>query len=413
MKIGLITGEYPPMQGGVGDYTHELAKAYVELGHEVFVLTSVEGTGEYLYEDTTSADQAIAVRPVVRKWNLGGCRDILEIIRAEKPDVVNIQYQAAAYGMRLAIHLLPLRLRWLKERPKVVTTYHDLRVPYLFPKAGPLRWQAVLALARWSDGVIVTNADDEAILAAYDFVPCLARVPIGSNIAPTPPPGYDRAAWRAKLGVQAGDVLLAYFGFLNESKGGENLIRALGHLAGRGLPVKLIMIGGQVGSSDPSNLRYAEHIQGLIDELGLQERVLSTGFVPEPEVSASLLASDICVLPYRDGVSLRRGTFMAALAHGLPIVSTRYPVAKAHIPNPAEHWHPSELRGGSNILLVPPDDEALLADAISRLIASPRLREHLGQEARALSGRFSWPQIARQTLELFHEIGASPDAAQA
>lgn len=413
MKICLITGEYPPMQGGVGDYTHELAKAYVELGHQVVVLTSVQGTGEYAYEEVTPADQAIVVRPVATKWRLTGRGRAIRTIRAERPDVVNIQYQAAAYGMRASIHFLPLRLRLMKERPKVVITYHDLRVPYLFPKAGPLRWQAVLALARWSDGVIVTNADDEAVLASHDFIHCLARVPIGSNIAPMPPAGYDRNAWRAKLGVQADDVLLAYFGFLNESKGGENLIRALGQLAGQGLPVKLIMVGGQVGSSDPNNLRYAENIQRLIEQLNLKDRVLSTGFVPEPEVSASLLASDICVLPYRDGVSLRRGTFMAALAHGLPIVSTRYPVAKTHIPNPAERWQPAELKGGSNILLVPPDDEALLADAISRLIASPHLREHLGREARVLSERFSWPQIAKQTLELFHEIGVPEGGANA
>ena len=71
MKICLITGEYPPMQGGVGDYTHELAKAYIELGHQVVVLTSVRGTGEYAYEEVTPADQAIVVRPVATKWRLG------------------------------------------------------------------------------------------------------------------------------------------------------------------------------------------------------------------------------------------------------------------------------------------------------------------------------------------------------
>jgi hypothetical protein len=31
MKIGLITGEYPPMQGGVGAFTQELARAMAAL----------------------------------------------------------------------------------------------------------------------------------------------------------------------------------------------------------------------------------------------------------------------------------------------------------------------------------------------------------------------------------------------
>jgi len=98
---------------------------------------------------------------------------------------------------------------------------------------------------------------------------------------------------------------------------------------------------------------------------------------------------------------------MAAIAHGLPIVSTRYPVAKRHIPNPAEWWHPAELKGGDNILMVPPGDETILADAISRLIASPGLREHLGREAKAFSERFGWPQIAMRTVELYDEIQIS------
>ncbi|MBM4430227.1 MAG: glycosyltransferase family 4 protein, partial [Chloroflexi bacterium] len=45
MRIGLITGEYPPDQGGVGDFTHELGKALAELGVEVSVITSVKGQG--------------------------------------------------------------------------------------------------------------------------------------------------------------------------------------------------------------------------------------------------------------------------------------------------------------------------------------------------------------------------------
>ena len=39
-------------------------------------------------------------------------------------------------------------------------------------------------------------------------------------------------------------------------------------------------------------------------------------------MTANLLAADCAVLPYREGASLRHGSLMAALAHGLPIVST-------------------------------------------------------------------------------------------
>ena len=71
-------------------------------------------------------------------------------MRQLRPDVVHIQYQSAAYGCIGAVNFLPWRLRLARPGP-ALTTFHDLRLPYLFPKAGPLRWQAVLALARGSD----------------------------------------------------------------------------------------------------------------------------------------------------------------------------------------------------------------------------------------------------------------------
>ena len=43
MKIGLITGEYPPQQGGVGDFTRELARALIAAGHEAQVITTAAG----------------------------------------------------------------------------------------------------------------------------------------------------------------------------------------------------------------------------------------------------------------------------------------------------------------------------------------------------------------------------------
>ena len=42
MKIGLVTGEYPPMEGGVGAFTRALALALADLEHEVHILSSAD-----------------------------------------------------------------------------------------------------------------------------------------------------------------------------------------------------------------------------------------------------------------------------------------------------------------------------------------------------------------------------------
>lgn len=153
-----------------------------------------------------------------------------------------------------------------------------------------------------------------------------------------------------------------------------------------------MVVGGKVGSSDPTNVAYLKKVEGLIEELGLTDRVIWTGYTPQPEVSANLLASDICVLPYRDGASFRRGSFMAALAHGLPIVSTR---PRVDVP---------ELRHGENILLVPPDAPAALAEAIARLTRDAWLRHRLGEGAARLAQDFTWGNIAEKTESLYEEI---------
>jgi len=388
VRICFVTGEYPPMQGGVGDYTRELGRALVQLGHQVVVVTSSRAANA----NRAPTEQEPTVQAIVEKWDWASWAHVLHAARAFNSDVLHIQYQTAAYAMHPAINLLPLRLHLNKNRPAIAITFHDLRVPYLFPKAGGLRQRANLLLARWSDAVIATNVEDYEQLRQSHLPAGLHLIPIGSNITPQLPPGYNRTSWRGRLGVAEDEMLLCYFAFLNESKGGDTLVRTLAELAHRGHPVKLLMIGGLVGASDPTNLAYLGRVKALIGELGLTDLVLWTGYTPCDQVSASFAAADICILPYKDGASYRRGSFMAALAHGLPIVST-YPRVVI-----------DSLVEGENILLVPPDDAAATAKAVEMLISAPALQARLARGAKELANDFAWDGIAARTAQLYAEL---------
>jgi glycosyltransferase involved in cell wall biosynthesis len=371
-----------------------------------------------------------------------GCwRQIGRWLDEHRPDVLHIQYQAAAFDLGGWVNWLPWWLRRRQIRPRMVVTFHDLRVPYIFPKAGRLRWLSILTLARYCDAVIVTNVEDEQRLrrvvgrresggageqgsrgageqgsrgagergskgarergsdqAANGLIgkaggPWLARIPLGSNVDVQPPPGYVREEWRVRLGIGGQTLVLAYFGFLNESKGGEELVLALERLVGQGYDARLLMIGGQVGDVDPTNQAYAERVRGLIRTHGLAERVHWTGYTSAEEVSANLLAADVIVMPYRDGASFRRTTFIAALSHGRPVVTTHPAVPLA------------ELRDGENALLVPARDVAALVDAIARLAQDEQLQARLSAGAEALGREFDWPAITRQTLDLYRGLG--------
>ncbi|MBI5302068.1 MAG: glycosyltransferase family 4 protein [Chloroflexi bacterium] len=385
MRVLFITGEFPPMQGGVGACTLEIARALIALGVEVGVLTSTRAVGGQW--------SAVKVLPVIHHWGWSSWRNIAKTIREFAPDLAHIQYQTGAFGMHPAINLLPHLLPLFPSfpsHPRFVTTFHDLRVPYLFPKAGRVRDWVTRELARSSDAVIATNDEDCSNLETWNLKQ-LALIPIGSNVQTNLPTNYQRTAWRAQLGVREDESLLCYFGFLNQSKGGETLMRALARV----LNAKLLMIGGQTGASDPTDVAYLAHVKALIAELGLTGRVLWTDFTPDDIVTANFRASDVCVLPYRDGASYRRGTLMAALAHGCAIVTT---AVSRH--SPVASMLP-QLSDGENCLLVPPDDPVVLADAIQRALASSELRAKIGAGARELAQHFAWDKIARQHLDLY------------
>src|SRR5689334_13168922 len=97
MRIGFITGEYPPMQGGVGAFTHEQAAALIQQGHNVAVLTD--------QRVPSSHQDGIEITGSVASWNRASLFQVRQWARTF--DVVNIQYEAAAFKMSQLVHFLP------------------------------------------------------------------------------------------------------------------------------------------------------------------------------------------------------------------------------------------------------------------------------------------------------------------
>ncbi len=394
--IALISAEYPPQPGGVGDYTACLAAALAQAGRPVAVITGPRPPSP------AESVPGVTVHHVVRDWGWGCWGDVARALRRVRPAVACIQYQTGAYRLHGAINTLPWRLRG--AGPAWVTTMHDLREPYLFPKAGPLRRWANGALMAGSRAVIVTNPQDEAALPARIRARAVG-IPIGANIAPAPPPDWDRAATRAGYGAEPATTLIAYFGFFNSGKGLDTLLAALVQLRRSG-DYRLLLVGGGTGSGDPTDAATGAALQAQIAALGLGHAVQHSGYGTPAAVSAALLSADLAALPFRDGASLRRGSLLAVLAHGLPLVTTQ----PAPTPPAAGRW--PALTAGRDTLLVPPDDPVALAAALARLAADPALRGRLAAGARSLAAQFAWAGIARRHLALFDRI-TEPNAATA
>jgi glycosyltransferase involved in cell wall biosynthesis len=364
----------------VGAYTAELAAALAARGWQTAVLTSVQA------QAADRPPNQVAVYPLIERWGRPMWSQAARLARALGAGWLHVQYQTAAFDMNPAINLAPAL--WQRRGFRVAWTYHDLLVPYLFPKAGTrLRRWITDRPAAVCDLTIATNAGDANHLSGK--ARRLACIPIGSNIRARDFAPAERAARRVARGFGPDDLVVGYFGMLNRSKGGLTLVEALARLAGVEPRAKLLMIGERVGASDPTNFAYLQEVETAIAARGLDERVVWTGRQPEVEVSADLAACDLLLMPYEDGASLRRGALMAGLAHGCAIVTT---TPQAPLP---------ELVDGRELLYAPPGDPDAAAAAVLRIAHDPALADRLRANARAAAVAFSWERIAEAHERLY------------
>lgn len=162
---------------------------------------------------------------------------------------------------------------------------------------------------------------------------------------------------KARFGFEGRRFMIGAAGRLSEEKGFHHLINAVAKLVHAGHPIGLVIAG-------EGHLR--DQLQRQIDELGLLDRVRLCGYLPDPR--ELYRAIDVFALS-----SLREGlpnVVLEAMASQRAVVVTNC----NGIPKLVQHEH--------NGLIVPPDDESALHDALRRCIRSNELRNRL-----ALAGR--------------------------
>jgi glycosyltransferase involved in cell wall biosynthesis len=107
----------------------------------------------------------------------------------------------------------------------------------------------------------------------------------------------------------------------------------------------------------------------LLENPALRGRIAATGPLDHERTPTHLAACDCLVQPYPDGVSSRRGSLMAGLALGLPIVTNAGPLTDAV-------WRESDA-----VALAASPAPSDFMDAVEHLLAEPRGMEELGRRA--------------------------------
>ncbi len=301
--------------------------------------------------------------------------------RCTGPRRLLLQYVPHAFGMK-AMNVPFCAWFAARRREERWVFFHEVVYPWS-PRA-PLRHQVLAGTTRVMLR-LVAGAADRAFVSIPTWAEHLpARIrhhaewrPVPSNL-PTEVPAATVARVRAELGE---GLLLGHFGTYGALMAGP-LERVLVPLLRADSSRRVLLLGrGSQGWREGLSQRHPE----------LSARLLSRDSLPPEELAAHLAVCELLIQPYPDGVSTRRGTTMASLALGRPLVTNT-----GHLTEPL--W-----RGLGAVGLVEGTEPAALTEAAERLLSRPEERAALGaRAAEVYRERFS----LERTLEAL--LGPAP-----
>lgn len=196
--------------------------------------------------------------------------------------------------------------------------------------------------------------------------------------------GVDTAGFQPQPDLRTpGQIgFLAVLDTFHRYKGLDVLLRALRRLADRGVDARL-SIGGD-GALRGEYERLAASLQ-------LGDRAHFLGRLPDEGLAPFFNACSTFVLPSISGAQEGYGLVaLEAMACGVPIVTT---TAAGIAPI---------VRDAQAGLVVPPGDDAALADAIEHVLGDAGVRRHMGGSGRGLvESRFSWRAVAEDYVAVY------------
>lgn len=292
---------------------------------------------------------------------------------------VFLQYTALAWSERgFPWRVLRVIAILRAARARVAVVFHDVEPYHGSRVIDRLRRRAQLRVMR----AIVRRADMAIFTVALDHVSWAPEsrggvvfVPDGANFS-------DAAVESSATvqGVEAGRTIAVYGVTGGESGRGEirTIVAAVRDTAKRIAELRLVVLGRNSESSEK------EFRDGLRDS-GVELQVL--GVLPPERVAFELMRADT-LLFVRGEISTRRGSAIAGISCGLPVIcfagaETAAPITEA------------------GLALYAPETAGDLSHVLLNVLSDTRFREELAQRSRmAFERYFSWKAIAARYAEV-------------
>jgi len=180
-----------------------------------------------------------------------------------------------------------------------------------------------------------------------------------------------------------GKLNILFVGRLEKRKGFKYLLRSFAQVKQAVPEVRLLVVGAYDKEDKAPFVLYARQHR-LRD-------VRFVGQVLEDDLPHYYRTCDVFCAP-STGFESFGIILLEAMAAGKPIVASNIA------------GYRGVLEDGEEGLLVQPEDERRLADALIRLLKDPALRGRMGRQGQAKAKDYSWHKVAQQVLDYYREL---------
>lgn len=318
-------------------------------------------------------EEGITTHEVVmrHKLDLATVTPIRHLIREQNIDIVH------THGVRAN---LVARMAGRSENVPVVTTFHSvLRYDYS-SSAEALVARALTRLtnSRTDTFIAISGAIKEDLMSMGVSSEQIEVIYNGLDVSLLTP-GDSPDTVRKNLGITPGQRVVALVGRLHAVKGHIFLLQAAQRIVTQHDDVVFLLVG-----EGPER----RAIEKTITELGLEDKVIMTGFYPN--ISELYPIMDMLCLPsLMEGMGL---VLLEAMYFGVPVVATQV------------GGIPEVIIDGKSGLLVDPGNSEALTMAITWLLDTPDLQRQLIEGGRRRAQEFTVENMVRHTERVYTDL---------
>ena len=338
LRACLVSGSPQTGRCGIHDYALTLSKALRQQGVDADILDH-------------------------RDWSVAGTLRLARRLRDMGPDLVQMQYPMIVGWRSLGPHATG----FLSAIPQVVTLHE-------FSSFDRVRRASLGAFAARASKLVLTT-DFEAARFLSRFPRARAKtsvIPIGSNVPFRP--RTDRTATPRNI---------IYFGQIKPLKGLEQFVELVELATARQRPWTFQVVGAPVTWAGDYLAEMQRRLAGTRTEW-----LLDRG---DDEAADLLAGASAAYLPYPDGVSERRGSLIAALGNGVPVVTTH------------GEFEPADI--GETVLFAA--DAAQAEARIDALFDAPAHEADVRRRSAAYVRKYSWDRIAQAYQAIYRDAAGA------